>query len=62
MDANLDGIIEKANKSRQLNIMSIHSNQPQDHVVPQPKAGAIYAPKHILVCAICLVLPLGKVL
>ena len=62
MDANLDGIIEKANKSRQLNITSIHSNQPQDHVVPLPKAGAIYSPKHIIVDAICLVLPRGNVL
>ena len=62
MDAILDGIIEKAKKSRKLNIMSIHSNQPQDHVVTLPKAGAISPPRHILVDAICLVLPLGKVL
>ena len=48
--ANLNGIIEKLNKSRKLNIMSLHSYQPQDYVVPLPEAGtAITAPGHILV-------------
>ena len=49
MGANLDGIIEKLNKSRKLNIMNLHSYQPQDYVVPLPEAGSITAPGHILV-------------
>ena len=50
MGANLDGIIEKLNKSRKLNIMSLYSYQPQDYVVPLPEAGAaITAPGYILV-------------
>ena len=46
---NLDGIIEKPNKSKKLNITSLYS-----YVVPLPEAGAIFAPGHILVDTILL--------
>ena len=52
--ANFNGIIEKPNKSRKLNIMNLHSYQPQDHVVPLPEAGTITAPRRILVDKIIL--------